>query len=59
MFVQFLIFSSMIAVAGPAYNEGGIQAIQDKGFKEAVSEAWDQREGAPLTQDLYNEIVNG
>lgn len=53
MFVQFLIFAAIIGVAGPGHNEGGFQAIQDKGVKAAFEQAWDERE--PLDYSKMND----
>lgn len=43
MFVKFLIFACIIGTAGPGHNEGGFEAIKDKGPKDAIVQAWDER----------------
>ncbi len=40
----FWIFVGIIATAGPGHIEGGFQAIEDKGAKAAIVQAWDERE---------------
>lgn len=42
--LPFIIFASAIFIAGPIENEGGRQAIQDKGLKVAAEQAWADRE---------------
>lgn len=53
MFVKFLIFSTFLILAGPIENEGGREAINEKGFKEAVSNAWDEKQ--PLDYSKLND----
>lgn len=47
-----------ILTIGPGINEGGFKAVQDKGVVEAVETAIDEREGVPITQDVYKERFN-
>lgn len=49
MFLKFLFFATLIT-AGAVENEGGREAIQEKGFKAAVQDAWDQREPVDYTK---------
>lgn len=55
MFVKFLIFAAIIGVAGPGHNEGGFEAIKDKGAKAALETAWDERDASPLVGNYGNK----
>lgn len=44
MFPIFVIFSGIIFTAGPGHNEGGFDAIAEKGLKPAIETAIDERE---------------
>ncbi|CAB4139822.1 hypothetical protein UFOVP353_47 [uncultured Caudovirales phage] len=51
--VPFIIFFSWIVAVGPVYNEGGDVAIEQKGFKAAVTQAWKNRE--PVDYSKMND----
>ena len=53
--VQFIIFAGIILVAGPGHNEGGFQAIKDKGVKAALSQAWEERDASVLRGNYGNK----
>ena len=42
MIVKFLIFAGIIFTAGPLHNEGGAEAIKNKGLKPAIKQAIDE-----------------
>lgn len=53
MFVPFFIFAIWIAAIGPGHNEGGFDAIEAKGLKAALEQAWEERE--PLDYSKLND----
>ena len=56
MFVPFLIWTMVIFTVGPLHNEGGAQAIQDKGIKQATVDAWHERDAAKhKANTFYNQ----
>lgn len=55
MFVPFVILAGIIAVAGPGHNEGGFQAIKDRGFKAAVVQAIDEADASTLHGNYGNK----
>lgn len=55
MFVQFLIILGMIVVAGPGHIEGGFEAIQEKGVKAALEQAWDEKDSSTLKGNYGND----
>jgi len=52
MFVKFFIFAAIIGTAGPGHNEGGFEAIAEKGAKPAIEAAISQRK--PLDYSKLN-----
>lgn len=55
MFVQFLIATMAIIVAGPLEIEGGKEAVLEQGIVPALERAWDQRDTeAHADQSRYN-----
>lgn len=50
MFVKFLIVSTFIVLAGPIENEGGREAIEEKGFKPAVEQAVKDRQAVDYSK---------
>lgn len=44
MFAPFFIFTCWIVAIGPGHIEGGFKAIDDKGLKPALEQAWKERE---------------
>lgn len=52
MLVIFMCAMMAIGVTGPGYIEGGFDAINEKGTKEALSTAWKERE--PLDYSKLN-----
>lgn len=59
MFVKFLIIAGFIGVLGPGHNEGGFEAVQEKGPKAAIERAWEQKKDVTSTQELYKKNFNG
>ena len=55
MFVKFLIFASIIGVAGPGHNEGGFEAIKQKGAKAAIETAIEEADASTLTGNYGNK----
>lgn len=52
MFVQFLIVATVIIIGGPIENEGGRQAVMEKGFEQSAKQAW--RERKPVDYSKLN-----
>lgn len=53
--IQFLIFATIIFVAGPVHNEGVGKLVEEKGVKEAASIVWENRD---KDQHKKNENYN-
>ena len=58
MIVKFIVAAIAILVAGPMVNEGGAEAIQEKGFKEAVVYAIENPDPVELNHEWYKENTN-
>ena len=61
MFVKFFVALMAIFVAGPLHNEGGAEAIQQKGVKEAAKAAYQEAKlenPHKYNQEWYNENMN-
>jgi hypothetical protein len=55
MFVKFLILAGIIFTAGPVHNEGGGDAVQEKGFRPAIKEAIKESETTTLRGNYGNQ----
>lgn len=53
--VIFLILTGIIVVGGPGHNEGGFKALEDKGAKQALSDAWSERDASTLVGNYGNK----
>lgn len=56
MFGLFLLSVLTLAQPGLALEQCKKEGITDE--KACFSKVWEEREGVPMTQDVYNRIVN-
>ena len=55
MFAKFLIHALVILAFGPLSNEGGANAIRDKGIKQAVEQAIEEADSSTLRGNYGNQ----